>query len=205
MCVSAACVAKAHAFPCVSTGCVAKTLPLPCGAPELYLPYDWKSEKTDEPNINAVMDVGPCSKYKPTSSSNGPDRLGLPQVINKKYCHCQTGSVRDPTTLTILQHDDPNHLGLWCNVAPCAPNGPNHLGCCVRQVAAIGGYHGFGTTTDCENFLPRTFPPEHPIPRRVFVSTTSSAGCRCWTSCPSVCRCWSRRRRRRRRLSATRT
>ena len=33
-----------------------------------------------------------------------------------------------PTTWTILQHDGPNHLGLWCNALPRASNGPNHLG-----------------------------------------------------------------------------
>ena len=26
--------------------------------------------------------------------------------------------VRDPATWTILQHDGPNHLGLWCDVLP---------------------------------------------------------------------------------------
>ena len=28
----------------------------------------------------------------------------------------------------VLQHDGPNRLGLWCNAAPRASNGPNHLG-----------------------------------------------------------------------------
>ena len=28
------------------------------------------------------------------------------------------GSVQDPTTWSILQHDGPNHLGLWCNAPP---------------------------------------------------------------------------------------
>ena len=42
-------------------------------------------------------------------------------------------TVRDPTTWTVFQHDGPNHLGLWCNVAPCASNSPNHLGFCVLQ------------------------------------------------------------------------
>ena len=39
--------------------------------------------------------------------------------------------VRDPTTWTILQHDGPNNLGLWCNAAPCASNGSNRLGLCA--------------------------------------------------------------------------
>ena len=33
----------------------------------------------------------------------------------------------------ILRHDGPNRLGLWCNAAPWASNGRNHLGFCVRQ------------------------------------------------------------------------
>ena len=31
-------------------------------------------------------------------------------------------------TRTVLQGDGPIHLGLWAQCAPCAPNGPNHLG-----------------------------------------------------------------------------
>ena len=46
-------------------------------------------------------------------------------------------TVRDPTTWTILQHDGPNHLGLWCNAAPCASNGSNRLG-----LRATGGASG---------------------------------------------------------------
>ena len=43
--------------------------------------------------------------------------------------------VRDPTTWTILRHDGPNHLGLWCNALPGQQNSPNHLGLCARQTA----------------------------------------------------------------------
>ena len=40
------------------------------------------------------------------------------------------------TTWTFLQHDGPNHLGLWYNAAPWASSGPNHLGMCRNSTVA---------------------------------------------------------------------
>ena len=35
---------------------------------------------------------------------------------------------------TILQKDGPDHLGLWCNAAPCASNGPDRLAITLEKV-----------------------------------------------------------------------
>ena len=65
----------------------------------------------------------------PTDSGTSPlQALRLAPPIRER-------EVWDPTTLTILQHDGPNHLGFLCNAAPCASNGRNRLGLC----AAAGG------------------------------------------------------------------
>ena len=58
----------------------------------------------------------------------------------------QSKEVRDPTTWTIHQHDGPNHLGLWYNVATRPSNGPNHLGLCALQ----GDSSTDTTCDDCE-------------------------------------------------------
>ena len=41
--------------------------------------------------------------------------------------------VRDPTTWAIIQHDGPDHLGLWCNAAPLSKTMALITSGCVRQ------------------------------------------------------------------------
>ena len=106
-------------------------------------PYDrklvepWKTrwlELLDEPEPVPTMTTWeeqrrPAAKPKP--KLNGRDRSVTAQ------------SVREPTTRAVLQHDDPNHLGLWWNALPEHRNGPNHLGfVCPAGVPARGRQRG---------------------------------------------------------------
>ena len=55
------------------------------------------------------------------------------------------GVVWAPTTWTVLENDGPNHLGLRCNVPPCASNGSDHPGLrALQEVRAPNGGCGRG-------------------------------------------------------------
>ena len=63
------------------------------------------------------MTVSPTARceVEPESCSGGS---GKPVAAGWGRCLSGDGQVRDPTTWTVLQHDGPNHLGLWYNVLP---------------------------------------------------------------------------------------
>ena len=64
---------------------------------------------------------------------------------------------RPPRTWTILRHDGPNHLGLWCDALPRASNGRNHLGFLRPQVC----------TEQSLSYTDQVLPPAPPPAPRV--------------------------------------
>ena len=79
-----------------------------------------------------------------------------------KHTDC-AAHTRPGRTWTILRHDGPSHLGLWCNALRLHQNGPNHLGsaCVLRCHRAARQHPRAGDASGRGDEIPPGWEPVH--------------------------------------------